>query len=63
MFEPKRHSKDKLSNYIGARVTDAEVAWLRSEMKRRGLSMSDLVRVALGKLRSPKASAEGADRT
>jgi len=50
MFEPKRHSRDKLVNYIGARVTDAEAAWLQAEMKRLKLSMSDLVRRALSKL-------------
>jgi hypothetical protein len=50
MFEPKRTSRDNLANYIGARVTDAEEAWLRSEMKRKKLTMSDLVRLALSKL-------------
>lgn len=55
MFEPKRQSKDNLANYIGARVTDEEEAWLRSEMKRRKLTMSDLIRLALGKLRSKPA--------
>jgi hypothetical protein len=54
MFEPKRHSRDNLANYIGARVTDAEEAWLRAEMKRRELTMSDLIRRALGKLHSSK---------
>lgn len=54
MFEPKRASKDSLANYIGARVTDAEETWLRAEMKRRKLSMSDLIRLALGKLRPSK---------
>lgn len=50
MFEPNRYSRDKLVNYIGARVTDAEEAWLKAEMKRLKLSMSDLVRRALSKL-------------
>lgn len=50
MFEPKRASREKLANYIGARVTDSEEAWLRAEMKRRKVSMSDLIRLALGKL-------------
>lgn len=63
MFEPKRSSKDNLNNYIGARVTDDEEVWLRSEMKRRKLSMSDLIRLALSKLRSPKDGAEGAKRS
>jgi hypothetical protein len=62
MFEPKRQIRAGLANYIGARVSDAEEAWLRAEMKRRKLTMSDLIRLALGKLRSPKAGAEGADR-
>lgn len=53
MFEPKRSSQDNLSNYIGARVTDAEEKWLRSEMKKRKLSMSDLIRLALGTLPRP----------
>jgi hypothetical protein len=50
MFEPKRTSRDNLANYIGARVTKAEEAWLRAEMKRRKLTMSDLLRLALGRL-------------
>lgn len=54
MFEPKRQSKDNLANYIGARVTDAEETWLRSEMKKRKLSMSDLIRLALGTLQVVK---------
>ncbi len=57
MFEPKRESRKNLSTYIGARVTDAEEAWLRSEMKRRKVTMSDLIRLALGKLHDPKAEA------
>ena len=62
MFEPKRSSRESLSHYIGARVTDAEEAWLRAEMKRRKLTMSDLIRLALGKLRSPKpVHVEGGD--
>jgi hypothetical protein len=56
MFEPKRSSKDNLANYIGARVTDAEEQWLRTEMKRRKLTMSDLIRLALGGLRAAKIS-------
>lgn len=55
MFEPKRTSPDNLANYIGARVTDAEETWLRAEMKRRKLTMSDLIRLALGKLRERKS--------
>lgn len=54
MFEPKRQSRDSLANYIGARVTDAEEAWLRAEMKRRKVTMSDLIRLALGNLQSTK---------
>ena len=54
MFEPKRSARDKLNNYIGARITDAEEKWLRSEMKKRKLSMSDLIRAALGTLHSAK---------
>jgi hypothetical protein len=54
MFEPKRQSQDSLANYIGARVTDAEEVWLRSEMKRRKITMSDLIRLALGSLPSSK---------
>jgi hypothetical protein len=57
MFEPKRSSRDDLKNYIGARVTDKEEAWLRAEMKRRRLTMSDLIRLALGRLRPPTANA------
>jgi hypothetical protein len=56
MFEPKRSAKDNLANYIGARVTDTEEAWLRAEMKRRKLTMSDLIRLALGKLRPFKGA-------
>jgi hypothetical protein len=59
MFEPKRASKANLQNYIGARVTDEEEVWLRAEMKRRKLSMSDLIRLALGGLRAAKRGAEG----
>lgn len=55
MFEPKRASQDNLSNYIGARVTDAEERWLRAEMKKRKMSMSDLIRLALGTLQMTKA--------
>lgn len=54
MFEPKRTSRDNLANYIGARVTEAEEAWLRAEMKRRKLTMSDLIRLALGRLHEGK---------
>ena len=57
MFESKRSAKDYLSNYIGARVTDVEEAWLRAEMKRRKMSMSDLIRLALGALQTPKPEA------
>ena len=57
MFEPKRASQDKTSNYIGARVTDAEETWLRAEMKKRKMSMSDLIRLALGTLQASKSAA------
>ena len=60
MFEPKRTSQDNLSNYIGARVTDTEEAWLRAEMKKRKLSMSDLIRLALGTLQAPKSETRSA---
>lgn len=50
MFEPKQQAAEKLSHYIGARVTDTEESWLRAEMKRRKITMSDLMRLALGKL-------------
>lgn len=52
MFEPKRSSQHNLINYIGARVTDEEEAWLRAEMKRRRITMSDLIRTALATLKS-----------
>jgi hypothetical protein len=51
MFEPKRQTCEKLTSYIGARVTDAEETWLNAEMQRRKLTMSDLIRLALGQLR------------
>jgi hypothetical protein len=54
MFEPKRASQASLSNYIGARVTDSEEEWLRAEMKKRELTMSDLIRLALGRLHSSR---------
>jgi len=54
MFEPKRNAKENLANYIGARVTSEEEEWLRAEMKRRKLTMSDLIRLALGKLHKGK---------
>lgn len=54
MFAPKRHSRENLTNYIGARVTDDEEAWLRAEMKRLKLTMSDLIRCALSKLHAAK---------
>lgn len=57
MFEPKRTSQASLANYIGARVTDAEDAWLRAEMKKRAVSMSDLIRLALGSLQISKQKA------
>ncbi len=50
VFEPKRAAKTALVNYIGARVTDAEETWLCAEMKRRRLTMSDLIRLALKQL-------------
>lgn len=59
MFEPKRQSRDNLANYIGARVTDAEETWLRSVMKRRSLTMSDVVRFALSKLHASETGGEG----
>jgi len=58
MFEPKRSASDNLSNYIGARVTDTEEAWLRAEMKKRKLSMSDLIRLALGSLHGSKGDSK-----
>ena len=54
MFEPKRSAQEKLLNYVGARVTDGEEAWLRAEMKKRRLTMSDLIRLALSKLQAAK---------
>jgi hypothetical protein len=54
MFETKMYKRDQLTNYIGARVTDEEAAWLKSETQRRKLSMSDLLRLALAKLHAPK---------
>ena len=57
MFESKRSSRDGLKTYVGARVTDAEETWLRAEMKLRKLTMSDLIRLALGKLRASKVAA------
>ena len=53
MFEPKRTSREKLVVYIGARVTDLEEAWLRAELKRRKLTMSDLIRLGLSKIKDP----------
>jgi len=55
MFEPKHQTRDRLTNYIGARVTDDEEAWLATEIKRRKLSMSDLIRLALAKLREGRS--------
>ena len=52
MFETKASTKRSLANYIGARVSDDEEAWLRSEMKRRKMTMSDLLRTALATLRA-----------
>ena len=63
MFEPKCASQDSLNNYIGARVTDAEEEWLRAEMKKRKLSMSDLIRLALGGLQTAKHKANEARST
>lgn len=63
MFEPKRASQDNLCNYIGARVTDPEEAWLRAEMKKRKLTMSDLIRLALGTLHAPKVPKSDAARS
>ena len=51
MFESKQASRASLVNYVGARVTDEEERWLRAEMARRRLTMSDLIRRALGDLR------------
>jgi hypothetical protein len=59
MFEPKRQSRDNLANYIGTRVTDVEEVWLRSVMKRRSLTMSDVVRLALSKLRVSETGGKG----
>jgi len=58
IFDPKRTSRENLANYIGARVTDSEELWLRAEMKRRKLTMSDLIRVALGKLHADAKNAK-----
>ena len=55
MFEPKRSAKENLANYIGARVTDPEEKWLRAEMKKRKITMSDLIRLALGTLHGTQA--------
>lgn len=60
MFESKRSASDNLNNYIGARVTDAEERWLRTEMKKRKLTMSDLIRMALGTLHTSKPEARTA---
>lgn len=52
MFEPKRSGPRRPTNYVGVRLTDAEEAWLRAEMKRRKIAtMSDLIRFALNQLR------------
>jgi hypothetical protein len=56
MFEPKRASQAPLINYIGARVTDSEEKWLRLEMEKHHLTMSDLIRRALGGLQASKPS-------
>lgn len=56
MFEPKRSAKENLANYIGARVTDAEEAWLRAEIKKRKMTMSDLIRLALRNLQASKST-------
>ena len=61
MFEPKKSSKENLDNYIGARVTGAEETWLRAEMKRRKMTMSDLIRHALRKLHTRPAKIPKAD--
>lgn len=50
MFERRRAAREKLDTYIGARVTETEEAWLNSEMKRRRMSMSDLIRLGLSTL-------------
>jgi len=63
MFEPKRASQHSFNNYIGTRVTDAEEEWLRAEMKKRKLSMSDLIRLALGGLQTAKNKANEARST
>jgi hypothetical protein len=54
MFEPKKSSRENLVVYIGARVTEAEEAWLRAELKRRKMTMSDLIRLGLSKLNKRK---------
>lgn len=57
MFERKQLRKDAPNVYIGARVTEAEQDWLRGEMKRRKMTMSDLIRLALGKLQTKSTKA------
>jgi hypothetical protein len=56
MFETKTWKRENLTKYIGARVSLEEQDWLHAEMKRRKLSMSDLIRLGLGKLRGSKTS-------
>jgi hypothetical protein len=59
MFESKKLASTKdLEHYIGARVTSDEKKWLESEMEKRKLSMSDLIRHALGKLMPKDAKAK-----
>jgi hypothetical protein len=57
MFEPKRTSREKLVVYIGARVTEPEEVWLRAELRRRKLTMSDFIRLAISKIKG--GSSEG----
>ena len=47
-------SQNKRVTYVGTRVTDVEEAWLRTEMKKRDMSMSDLIRFALENFLSPR---------
>jgi len=58
MFQPTRSSREGLTNYIGARVTDTEVEWLRDEMRRHKLTMSDLIRFALNGLKTSRKAAK-----
>ena len=73
MFEPKFGAKyarkaprgEQPEHYIGARVTDEEKTFLADEMKRRKMSMSDLIRLALRKLQqtAPRAKRAKTERS